>query len=214
LQVVAADDELREMTNEGWSTAISTFASLATAPIAENAWAQGPIYAGVARTFARIGNVDAAMGLIALALPTIERYEGYTANYSRMACTAAEALWVANRTDHIDALERALQDKVIAPDFRYPMTDGRLALAQICALRGRHDEARRWFADSRRVTGEDHHRPMRAIADYDEALMYMRRAAAGDAARARALLEAAIEQFREIGMPGWLRAAEELLAKV
>jgi hypothetical protein len=166
------------------------------------------------RTFARIGNVDAAMGMVALALPTIERYEGSTANYSRMACTAAEALWIANRTDHVDAIERALRDKVVGPDFRYVMTDGRLALAQVCALQGSYDEASRWFADSRRVTEEDHHRPMRAIADYDEALMYVRRGAEGDAARAGALLEAARPQFREIGMTGWLRDAEELLAKL
>jgi class 3 adenylate cyclase len=214
LQVIAADDELRELTNEGWNDAVSTFATLATAPIAENAWAQGPIYAGVARTFARIGNVDAAAGMIALALPTIERYEGSTANYSRMVCTAAEALWVANRTEHIDAIEQALREKVVAPDFRYPMTDGRLALAQVSALQGRHEEASRWFAESRRVTEETEHRPMRAIADYDEALMYVRRGAGGDAAHARPLLEASIPQFREIDMTGWLRDAEELVARV
>jgi hypothetical protein len=51
---------------------------------------------------------------------------------------------------------------------------------------------------------------VRAIADYDEALMYVRRNEPGDLDRARPLLSAARHQFGEIGMTGWLRRAEEL----
>jgi hypothetical protein len=53
-------------------------------------------------------------------------------------------------------------------------------------------------------------RPLRAVCDYDEALMYARRAAVGDAARARPLLAAARKHFDEIGMTGWLRRAGDL----
>ena len=57
-------------------------------------------------------------------------------------------------------------------------------------------------------------RPLLAQADYDEALMYARRAKRGDADRARPLLDAARRQFTEIGMTGWLRRADALDAQL
>jgi hypothetical protein len=47
-------------------------------------------------------------------------------------------------------------------------------------------------------------RPLRAIVDFDEALMH-RRAGRRDAARR--LLDAAVDQFERLGMTGWLRRA-------
>jgi hypothetical protein len=47
--------------------------------------------------------------------------------------------------------------------------------------------------------------------DYDEALMYARRGAPGDPERAQPLLDAALAQFRTLGMPGWIRRGEALL---
>jgi hypothetical protein len=40
--------------------------------------------------------------------------------------------------------------------------------------------------------------------------MYARHAAAGDPALALPLLDAAMQQFADIGMPGWTRRGEEL----
>jgi hypothetical protein len=91
------------------------------------------------------------------------------------------------------------------------MMDGRLALARLCALQQRWSEAAEWFAKSRTVLDEEDARPLRAIADYDEALMYARRGAPGDPERTRPLLDAALRQFRTLGMPGWIRRAEALL---
>jgi len=54
--------------------------------------------------------------------------------------------------------------------------------------------------------------PLRALADFDEASMYLRRGGAGDHQRARPLLAAASDQFRAIGMTGWLRRVEQLSA--
>ncbi|MGH9008923.1 MAG: hypothetical protein ACRDYF_03650, partial [Acidimicrobiia bacterium] len=114
----------------------------------------------------------------------------------------------------LDLVERTLREKVIPPDFRFPMTDARVALARLCALTDRHDEARSWFAEARRVLSEEQSLPMLAIADYDEALMYARRGESGDAALARPLLDAAHQQFENIGMTGWLRRAEELKVRL
>jgi hypothetical protein len=94
------------------------------------------------------------------------------------------------------------------------MVDGRHALALLCALTDRHEEAARWFAEARRVLAEQHALPLLAICDHDEALMYVRRGAPGDADRARPLLESARKQFEAIGMTGWIHRAEELGAQL
>jgi len=44
--------------------------------------------------------------------------------------------------------------------------------------------------------------------------MYARRAADDDRQRALPLLDAALAQFREIGMTGWVRRGEELRARL
>ena len=53
-------------------------------------------------------------------------------------------------------------------------------------------------------------RPLRAITDFDEAWMKVRRGEAGNRERALTLLDAARGPFESIGMPGWLRRAEAL----
>jgi hypothetical protein len=77
-------------------------------------------------------------------------------------------------------------------------------------LTARFDEARDWFAKARTVLDEQGARPLRAIVDYDEALMYARLGAEGDASRTQSLLEVALAQFAEIGMHGWTTRAEAL----
>lgn len=57
---------------------------------------------------------------------------------------------------------------------------------------------------------EEGARPLRAIVDYDEALMYVRHATPGDRERAAPLLAAALQQLRALGMTGWIRRAESL----
>ena len=132
------------------------------------------------------------MLLDTLARPARPRSLAWDANTTRAICDARNALWLIERTDHLDLVERNLREKVIEPDFRYPMFDGRHAMAQLCALSGRFDEACEWFAKARAVLDEQGARPLRAIVDYDEALMEVRRGPDGDSARARELLDAAL----------------------
>jgi tetratricopeptide (TPR) repeat protein len=169
------------------------------------------ILAPVALALARTGQVEPAMQLLATVQPAIERAPAWWEGYPSIVCDAAETLWLTERTDHVEAIERSIRDKVIAPDFHWPMMDGRLALGRLCALQHRYDEAIEWFAKARTVLDAQGARPLRAIVDYDEALMYARRGAPGDPERARPLLDAALQQFRTLGMPGWIRRAEALL---
>jgi len=182
----------------------------ANQPRPEERWAAAPLRASGAALMAMNGYSDAAISLLATVIPALERGEGAFVNYTLIACLAADALWAADRTDYLDVIERNLRQKVVEPDFRYVVVDGRLSLSRLCALSGRFEEASDWFARARTVLEEQGARPLRAVADYDEALMYARRGAAGDRERALPLLDAALVQFREIGMTGWIRRGEEL----
>jgi hypothetical protein len=103
-----------------------------------------------ARAAARQGRADEALGFLGGLVPRSEPRRGRSAS---LPCHTAETLWLPERVDHVD--ERALREKVVAPDFGFAMVDGRLALARLCALQGRHDEAKRWFAQARQVlTGQ------------------------------------------------------------
>jgi len=210
LTLVFAQDLLASVVDEGWERHLAILGPLAISPDPAHAWARGNIAATSARAAARLGMAEEAVEFLQVLLPWLERAPVWSAAFPSTACCAAETLWLLRRLDNLPLMERAVAEKVIPPDFRYPGADGRLALARLCALTERYDEALSWFAEARRALSEHGGRPLLAIADYDEALMYARRALPQDSSRARALLEGARRQFEEIGMPGWIRRADEL----
>jgi len=130
-------------------------------------------------------------------------------SYSLLYCVI-ETLWVLERRNHAEVLERNLGEKTLGPDFCHIHVDPCISLARLCALTGRFDEVREWFEKARHVLDEQRARPLRAITDFDEAWMAVRRGGAGDRARALALLDAARGPLESIAMSGWLRRAEEL----
>jgi class 3 adenylate cyclase/tetratricopeptide (TPR) repeat protein len=214
LQVVAALDELNYARDDGWEQATQIIAGLMAQQAPENNWASAAIRAGVARTFAFMGQPAAALDLLPELIDPIARAPGGAVNYTRMVCNVVEVLWMTENTGNVSTIEDALRTKIIEPDFRYPGVDGRLAMAQLCALQGRYDEAIDWFAKAREVLDEQDARPLRAIVDYYEAVMHVRRDATGDGQHVTTLLDAALAQFRAISMPGWTRRAEALSVSV
>jgi tetratricopeptide (TPR) repeat protein len=205
-QLVVAEDEWRMAMDEDWDRPIEN-----VGPGMAQGRFQATVDASIARTHARMGRVERALSRLEAVVPIITQAPGWAAGYTWIACDAAETLWLTGCRDHIDLIARNLLEKVITVDFRFPMRDGRLALARVYALQGRYDEATDWFAKARTVLDEQGARPLRAIVDYDEALMYARRGAPGDPERARQLVDVALAQFRTLGMPGWIRRAEALL---
>jgi hypothetical protein len=144
----------------------------------------------------------------------LERAPAWHVGFPVFASDAAETIWRLERLEHAAVVEYALREKVIEPDFRAPMGDGRLALARVCALQGRHDDAQKWLGEARRVLDEQRALPLLAVTDFDEALMFLRRGAPRDEERARPLLEAARVQFTELGMTGWQRRADEMRVRL
>jgi class 3 adenylate cyclase/tetratricopeptide (TPR) repeat protein len=185
--------------------------TLATESAIENQWVISPLHGVSVLLCGFLGKVEQALSLLEKALPAIERAPGSAANYTLMIDCACGGLWYLGRADHVVVIERNLREKTLGPDFRYEHCDARLAMARLCALQARWDDAADWFARARAVLEEQGARPLRAITDLDEALMYIRRQAPGDRERAAKLLGLAIAQFNKIGMPGWTRRAEELL---
>jgi hypothetical protein len=210
--LIAAIDELRYATGDDLDAAIELNARTVRDDEPELRWARSGSCAALSRALAMAGRDAEALDLVEGLADAIERTPVWEGNYPRFACDAAATLWITDSRRCIDVVERGVRDKVVAADYRYPMQDGRTALARLCALQGRHDEASQWFADARRVTEEQGARPCRAIVDYDEALMFTRRGAPGDRERAQPLLDAALREFRAIGMTGWAARADALRA--
>jgi class 3 adenylate cyclase/tetratricopeptide (TPR) repeat protein len=212
--LIAAIDELRYATGEDLEAAIELNERTVRDDEPELRWARSGSCAALSRALAMAGRHAEALDLVDGLADAIERTPVWEGNYPRFACDAAATLWLARSTRCIEVVERGVRNKVVAADYRYPMQDGRTALARLCALQGRFDEASRWFADARRVTEEQGARPCRAMVDYDEALMFTRRGGAGDAAHALPLLDAALREFRAISMTGWAARAESLRARL
>jgi class 3 adenylate cyclase len=213
-QLLYPEEHLSVAMNGGWEKVASILQSLAATPRPPLAWAMGFVYAALSRIAALEGRDDEALRLLGLLVPWLQLAPAWTVGFPLLPAHAAETLWLLERLNHAPVIERALRDKVVTPDFRAPMVDGRLALARLCAVQGRHDEARSWFTQARGVLAEQGARPLLAIADFDEALMYTRIDGPGDAERAKVLIDRAQQGFVELGMAGWSTRADELLARL
>jgi DNA-binding SARP family transcriptional activator len=211
IHVEGALDALTMATGEDWAGMHAVFDELVSTQDPVPRWARAPMSAGCARTAAHLGRPEQAMALLALPVRALAQAPAWALNYTRTACDTAETLWLLGRRDHLRPVETALRQKALPADFRFPMMDVRLSLARLCAVDDRVDEAVHWFGQARMVLEEQGAGPLRAITDFDEALMHARLERHADA---RLLLEAAAGRFQRIGMTGWLRRVGQVAAMV
>ncbi|MGO9454127.1 MAG: ATP-binding protein [Candidatus Binataceae bacterium] len=221
MTLAGARTEFHLAMNENWDQLLPDIRrefgqSNAAMGVMEFLKAQGPevlelagARACVACIYAFIGERESALRELNELPAALEYGAGWTFTYVSTALFAARTVWELNSAAHAEVIERNIRKKVLTPDFRWPSGDSRLALAHLCALQGRYDEAVGWFAKAREVLDEQGARPLRAMVDYDEALMYLRRGAPGDRERTRPLLATASQHFQTLGMTGWLRSAEQ-----
>jgi hypothetical protein len=210
LQVFSTRLELRFSTEYETAEPLQSAQPLLQQPAQSLNYAAAPIRAVASVGYAYLGQVDEALHGLESLLPALSRAPGWAPNYTLMANMAAAVLWVLERTDHADEIELSLKEKVLTPDFRFPMQDGRLSMARLSAMRGDQDAARDWFSRARTALEEQGARPLLAITDLNEAEMYLRSGMAADADPAAGLLARAIDAFEALGMPGWTSYAGTL----
>ena len=199
--LLSAEEERWAALGEGWGD----YRFDVSAALDERAsrWYSVVVRASTARVMARLGAADAAMTHLEPLLDAVEAAPGWAENYPRILFAAAEVHWLAGRADHADLLARNAAKKVLIADFRYPMTDVRLTLARLAAVRGHDDEALGWFEQARTVIGEQGALPLSVAADHDEALVQLR---TGHPREASALRARALVTAKKLGMRGWVRA--------
>jgi hypothetical protein len=144
------------------------------------------------------------------ALPAIEHgARGIVTGEPNLYFMAVATLHCLDRSDHAERIERNLREKWLKSDLRYPDAEPRLAMARLCAVQRRMEEALEWFAQARALYEAEEWAPLRAICDYDEALS-LARAGWRAEERIRALTVDARHRMATIGMHGWLRRVDEL----
>lgn len=195
-----AEDCLAMALDTGWPERLARMLPLTRPDVPEHRWGIAPLHGITARVLARLGRPDQALPLLSRPVRALSMAPPWAPNYTRMACDVAETLWLLDRRDHLSVVEAALRESALPADFRFPLVDGRQALGRLCALDGRAQEARRWFAAARTVLEQQEAWPLRAVVDHDEALLHLRR---GDAAAARPWRAKADEAFLRLGMTGW-----------
>jgi class 3 adenylate cyclase/tetratricopeptide (TPR) repeat protein len=202
-------------TGEGWEHQLAGAQAVLREGAAENQYAMAGARCLAAYASACLGRSDEALAWLASVIPVIERAPPTTFAYPVLLGIAAATLEVIGRADHAETIERNLRAKWLQPDFRYVLAgESRWSLAMLCGLQGRFEEAAEWFAKARVVLQEQGARPFSARINFNEARMYLRRGAPGDRQRATTLLHAAVEQCRALGLTGWARLAEEMLASL
>ena len=172
----------------------------------------GLMTVGAAKILARTGASEAAVRQLGAVVPELEDIiRGWVPFFDLLIVhDFVESLWYANATEHLDVAEAAVR-MFLERDFRCSMTEARLSMARLAALRGETSAATRWFAEAREVLDDTGARTVRAITDFDEAFMQIRLGSAGEEKIARTRLAAARDEFESIGMPGWLRRADALI---
>jgi DNA-binding NarL/FixJ family response regulator len=86
-------------------------------------------------------------------------------------------------------------------------------IARMATLLGDTIEAQNYFALARAKSEAAGQKPIRAIADYDEALALIR-AGSADRAHILTLIDAALAAFESLGMGGWAKRALALKEKL
>jgi hypothetical protein len=162
---------------------------------------------------AQEGNTEEAVVVLREVLPVVERAGGWAPNYPLIVHAVIYLLWLLQRTDEVDVIERNLRTKIVEPDVRYVETDGRWGLALLCALDGRIDEGRSWFDEAGHVLTEQGSETLLIAVDYNEAEMNVRLGGPEELAQARALLDRARARCTHAAVAPWVRRIDELVAQ-
>lgn len=166
-----------------------------------------------AYNYVRAGEPEEAWRFLLALTPVLQSMDPRLYIYGGSVDRGAAAVWelgaiefAANYRDlALNLLERKLGGG--------PMSSMELSAARMSALLGDFDLAVGYFERARRVLEEKHLLPYRAIADHDEAWMWIR-ASSGDRSHIERLLDSAKSAFAALGMSGWEARSRALLQQL
>ena len=171
---------------------------------------QLPAAAWAAFAYGRAGLPDEARPLLDALTPVLERMDPRMWTLNGAVAFAAAAVWELGAEELAARYHRLALDLVVAGVSSFPIVSNELTVARMAALRGDMAGAREFFARARTLLDAGGQRPERAVVDYDEALALIR-AGSRDDAGMTALLDAALAEFRALGMDGWVARALPLV---
>jgi len=156
-----------------------------------------------AQAFAYAGEADRARAVLGYILPALDPARPLESTTSGAIGLAGAAVWELRASDlAARLLPRALMlADAAGPEFY--MTSTELTAARLSAVLGRFDQAVEYFERARATLEQRGQPALRAIADYDEALVRLAHRQPG----AATLLAAASARFEELGMREWSRRA-------
>jgi DNA-binding CsgD family transcriptional regulator len=156
---------------------------------------------------ARSANAAQARQYVGWIVPALGALDPTTINQGASVFFTAGAAWELGEAEHAAELRRLALDLIASEVSDYTPVSTELTVARTAALLEDLDEAGIYFARAREVLDARGTRPLRAIVDYDEALVLGRH----DSAAATELVEHARATFEELEMKGWLVRANALL---
>jgi DNA-binding CsgD family transcriptional regulator len=163
---------------------------------------------------ARAGNVEQARQFLVALTDTLEWTEPRMYHRSVDVALAGTAVWELSLGEFAGTYRR-MGLEILALGAGEGAFTIELTVARMAALLGDRDAAETYFARARTTLDARGLRPLRAIADYDEAVALMQGTSGGaERARAAALLESAHTRFDALGMHGWASRAKQLRAQV
>ena len=121
---------------------------------------------------------------------------------------AAISIWELGAVEFATTCRRLALDLIEADIGGFFLGPPELTVARMAALLGNMAEASTYFTRARTVLETSGQKPLRAIVDYDEALALIRTNST-DHTRVSLLFEAALAQFRALGMDAWTRRTLE-----
>jgi DNA-binding CsgD family transcriptional regulator/tetratricopeptide (TPR) repeat protein len=156
-----------------------------------------------AQAFALAEDEDRALEILRYVVPALESSEPWEPAVRGAIGLAGAAVWELGDKDLAERLLPPVLELADADGFEFYMTSSELTAARLSAVLGRIDEAIEYFERARVTLDRRDQRVMRAIVDYDEALVRLAHRQPGGST----LLGEASARFEALGMREWSRRA-------
>lgn len=166
------------------------------------------VAANAALDYCRAGNTAEAQRILRVLLAALPAMPPTMYVHNGTVILAATSAWELRAVEYATTCRQLALDLIAAGIGGHFDGSHELTVARMAALLGDMAEASTYFARARTELEASGRRPLRAIVDYDEALALLRTRST-DQARISLLLDAALAQFRTLGMEAWMKRTLE-----